>query len=137
MQWDDFDGHDDSTFVRELGGEDKFTYAVLQFGGQVRHLTGENMAKGLKDSLSIKNDDEKRALAVEKSVVVLHDVLGSSDVPRLIEDVSRSDDDDAALVLAAAGFGFISIADADVDVTTTDEPAAFTVTFWLSPLTTF
>ena len=70
---------------------------------------------------------------------------GINNEPRLVSvDVDAcegfatgSDDDDAALVLAAAGFGFISIADADVDVTTTDEPAAFTVTFWLSPLTTF
>ena len=63
--------------------------------------------------------------------------LVSVDVDACEGFVTGSDDDDAALVLAAAGFGFISIADADVDVTTTDAPAAFTVTFWLSPLTTF
>ena len=65
--------------------------------------------------------------------------LVSVDVDACEGFVTGSDDDDAALVLAAAGFGFkITLtADADVDVTTTDAPAAFTVTFWLSPLTTF
>ena len=87
MQWTDFDGHDEATFVKEEKGGKDHTFAAINYGGQFR--PGRSMTM-MQKYISMRNRGEAGELCREKTLNAMHDVLGSSDVAALIQDIKGS-----------------------------------------------